>query len=301
MTKEFKYEMLIRRSKELALEYDTINIKLTIRQMYYRLVSALDIEHNRSQYVYFDNVLTKYRQQNLEFADLFKDEAREIINKSEVSYPYWQYSELINNRIDKVKTDYPQLIYNENLLQDKINVILLEKNALKDIFELSVTPNTILIVAKGINSFTQMNDLRKLIENDERELKLYIFTDFDDTGYLIQDNFIKQMEIYLGITFDSIERIALTQELIKKHNIAINFQTKKVKQAKSTHRDYGLPYFVELDAIEPRMLMKLVKDTCEQNFDNDLWESIDKALTIRNRRIKTKYFKELKKIDLTKI
>ena len=298
MKKEFKYEMLIRRSKEIISEYD---ITLTIRQVYYRLVSNLDIENNRSQYVYYDKIITKYRQQDLDFANFFKDKTRQIIDKSDIDFPYWKYSQIINDRIEKVKTDYPQLTYNENLLQDKVNVILLEKDALADLFEKAITPNTILIVSRGLNSFSQMNDLRKICQDKNRELKLYNFTDYDDTGYLIQDNFIEQMELYLGVTFDSRERIALTQELIEKYNIPINPDAKRVKQAKSTHRDYGLPYFVELDAIEPKMLMSLVNDTCEKNFDNELWESVNKALTIRNRRIKTKYFRELKKIDLSKI
>ena len=296
--KEKKYEMLIRRSKEIASEY---TVKLTVRQIFYRLVVALDVELNRSQYVYFDKVITKYRQQNLDFANLFKDDTRQIINNTYIDYPYFEFTNTINKRIEQVKTGYPQFSYNKNIFQDTINVILLEKRTLQDLFEMSITPNTILVIAGGINSFTQMNELRKMVESENRKIKFYSFTDYDDTGFLIQDNFLFQTETYLGITFDSIERIALTKKLIEKYKIPINFETKPKKQARSTHKDYGLPYFVELDGIEPNFLMKLVKETCEQNFDNELYNSIDKALTIRNRRLKTKYFKELKKIDLTKI
>lgn len=296
--KEYKYEMLIRRSKEIMEEY---TILLTVRQVYYRLVVFQDIVNNRSQYVYYDKVLTEYRKEHLEFADRFKDTKRVIIDKSEISYPYWQFSELINDRIDNVKTGFPELTYNQNLLQDKINVILLEKTALQELFEMSITSNTILVVASGINSFSQMNDLRHIIEDENRDLKLYTFTDFDDTGLFIEENFIFQMKEYLGIDFDSFERIGLIDDQIKKYDVPTDPTAKIVKQAKSTHKKYGLPYFVELDALEPNVLMKLVRDTCEQNYDKDLYESIDKALTIRNRRIKKKYFKELKKIDLSKI
>lgn len=296
--KEFKYEMLIRRSKEIASEY---TIKLTIRQVYYRLVSNLDIDNNRSQYVYFDKALTVYRQKNLEFADLFKDETRKIVNTSEIDYPYFGFNQILNERLTDVQNGYPKFTYNENLLQDKVNIILLEKDALRELFEQSITPNTIIIVSRGLNSFTQMNDLKNILTDDNRELKLYTFTDFDDTGYLIQDNFIKQMRKYLNIEFDSFERIALTNDLIEKYSIPINPEAKKSKQAKSTHKDYGLPHFVELDAIEPKLLMDLVNKTCKQNFNQDLFNSIEKTFNIRNRRLKTKYFKELKKIDLSKL
>lgn len=298
---EKKKDMLIRRTKELVQEYLELDINITIRQIYYRLVVNKEIELTRSQYVYFDKVITDYRKNHLNFADLFTDDARKIKNKSEINYPFWKFTELINNSINKVKTDYPQVYYNENLLQNKINIILLEKQALYRIFKKGITSNTILVPAKGLNSFSQMNELRHLLENENRELKLYCFTDFDDTGMLIQDNFIEQMELYLNINFDSIERIALTKEQIEQYNIPINPLTKPMKQSKSTHKDYGLPYFVELDALEPLILVDLVRKTCEQNYDKDLFKSIDKAMIIRNRRLKTKYFKELKKIDMTKI
>ena len=88
--------MLIRRSKEIASEY---TVKLTVRQIFYRLVVALDVELNRSQYVYFDKVITKYRQQNLDFANLFKDDTRQIINNTYIDYPYFEFTNTINKRI----------------------------------------------------------------------------------------------------------------------------------------------------------------------------------------------------------
>lgn len=301
MVKEKKSEMMVRRTKELIKDYKSMNIDITIRQIYYRLVVLKELELTRSQYVYFDKVITIARQTDLSFADLFIDDAREIIDKSEIIEPYWKFSEIIKTRIENVRTRYPIIQWNENLLQDKINIILLEKNALRRIFEKAITPNTILIPARGLNSFSQMNELRKILVNEKRELKLFCFTDFDDTGMLIQDNFISQMEKYLGITFDSMERIALTKEQIEKYHLPINPDTKPMKQAKSTHRDYGLPYFVELDAIEPNMLLNLVKRTCETNYNKSLNNAINKALNQRNKRIKKRYFKELRKIDMTKV
>lgn len=299
--KEKKYEMLIRRSKEIVNSYINLNIDLTIRQVYYQLVVNLDIPNNRSQYVYFDKVITDYRKQDLEFANLFIDDTRDEIEPLDIYYPYWKFNELINICIDKIKTEYPKFSYNELLLQDKINIILLEKRALKRIFEKGKTPNTMIVCSKGINSFTQMNDLRKLIENEKRVLNLYCFTDFDDTGMFIQENFISQMKEYLGIEFNSIERIALTQELIEMYKLPIDPTAKTIKQETSTHKDYNLPYFVELDAIEPNLLINLVHNTCMKNYNKNLYNAINKALSMRNRRLKKAYFRQLKKIDLSKI
>jgi len=292
--KEYKYQMLNRRTKEIIAEYD---MRLTIRQIFYRLVSAQDIMSNRSEYVYFDKVFTEYRQQNISIAQYIEDKTRKIIENIYEDYPLDSYSESINNTLENVKTGYPYQSYNKNLLQSKITVILVEKQALENIFVRAIVgyPNTLLVVCRGFNSFTQMYELREMVKDTDKELNLYIFTDYDDSGLLIQDNFIKQMREYLTIEFDNIKRIALTDEQINKYNLPQN-PTKK-----STHSKYNLSYFVELDALDPNILTDLIKDCCKENYDENLYNAIDKALTIRNRRLKKAYFRELKKIDLSKI
>ncbi len=290
--KEKKYEMLERRTREIISEY---TIRLTIRQVYYRLVANNDIPSNRSQYVYFDKVLTTARQKDLELAAYFEDKTRKIIDNSEIIYPYWKYSEYISQQLEKVKTDYPQFTYNSNLLQDTIVFILVEKQALEGVFEQALRNTNIFVVSRGLNSFSQMLELRELIKDDSRKVVAYIFTDFDDSGFLIQDNFLNQMKKYLKIDFDYTERIALEKEQIEKYHLPLN-PTKH-----STHSKYNLPYFVELDSLDPTILMDLVREVCDKHFNQDLYNAIKKALDIRNRRLKKAYFRKLKKIDLSKI
>lgn len=288
---EKKYEMIIRRSKEIIAEY---SMKLTIRQLYYRLVASQNIENNRSQYVYFDKVLTDYRKDNLDFANYFDDKTRTI--KSDInSYRLDNFTEKIKYELNNIKENYPYYYVGANRLQKRITVILLEKQALESIFERAIGHMSILVVSRGFNSFTQMKELADLVKNDKRELHLYTFTDFDDSGLLIEQNFIEQTREHLGIEFASITRIALTQELIELHG----FPTNPTKQ--TTHSKFNLPYFVELDAIEPNMLRNMVKEVCEINYDYDLHDAIQKAFKIRNRRIKKQYFRELRKIDLSEI
>ena len=293
MVKEFKYEWLVRRTKDLIKEYTD---KLTIRQIYYRLVVNNEIVNNRSQYVYFDKVLTEARQKDLILADYFEDDTRKIYHNIYIDYPYWQFSKIIEESIDQVKTHYPAFSYNECLFQDKITVILLEKRTLRRIFEsaLQGVPH-ILIVGGGFNSFTQMLEARKLMINDNREMNLYCFGDFDDSGLLIQNTFLNQMRKYLKIHFNNVTRVALTKNQIEEYQLPTN------PSKKSTHSKYNLPYFVELDALEPTLLKSLVRKCIDKNFVPEIWNKIQKAMKYRNRRLKTKYFKELRKIDLSKI
>jgi len=294
--KEFKYEWLVRRTKELIKEYDTEEIKLTIRQIFYRLVVSKEIPNNRSQYVYFDKVLTEARQKDLKFADTFEDDTRKIYHNIDIRYPYYEFTERINNRIDWVKTGYPVLDFNVCLLQDKITVILLEKRTLRRIFENVLKDYPfILVVEGGFGSFSQMMEARKLIKDDNREINLYCFGDFDDSGLLIQNTFLNQMRKYLKIHFDNVTKVALTKEQIEKYKLPVN----PIKR--STHSKYKLPYYVELDALEPKLLKSLITECVDKDFDKDLWHSIQKTMNLRNRRLRKKYFKELKKIDLSKV
>lgn len=290
MSKEFKYQMIVRRSKEIISTY---SIKLTLRQLYYRLVSFNDIKNNKSSYNYFDKVLTEYRQKNNSFAEYFEDKTRNIVSDIH-SYRFDNFSDKINNQLESVKNDYPYYWTDSNLLQDKITIILLEKQALETIFQNAIGHMSILVVARGFNSFTQMNELKNILGGENgREKNLYVFTDFDDSGLLIQNNFLNQMRKHLKIRFDNVERIALTKDLIEKLGLPHN-PTKE-----STHKKYKLPYYVELDALEPNILTDLVKDVCRKNYDKELYNAINKMVRVRNRRMKKQYFRKLKEIDFS--
>jgi len=294
-----KYEILIEKTKEFIQEYEKLKIDLTLRQIYYLFVKNAIIPNNRSQYVYFDKVLTDYRKENIEFDDYFVDDTRETFDKTSIDYPLWSYNELLNDTLDKIKTDFPTFSFNANLFQKEIPIILVEKNTLKRIFQKGINRfPSILVIARGFNSFSQMNEVRKIIENDdnkERKFFCYTFTDYDDSGMLIQDNFLKQMKEVFDVKFEKIERIALIREQIIKYGIPKN-PTKK-----TTHSKYNLDFYNELDALKPEMLIKMIDKCCRKHFNMKLYQQIKKTMEYRNRRLKKRYFKELKKIDLSTI
>lgn len=287
--KEFKYEMVIRRAKEIIATY---SIKLTLRQLYYRLVANNDIKNNASSYNYYDKIMTQYRQKNNSFAEYFEDKTRSIGQDID-SFTFDNYTHKINMKLEEVKTSYPYYWVDSNKLQSKITIILLEKQALETIFQNAIGHMSILVVARGFNSFTQMNELKNILKGSKAEKNLYVFTDFDDSGLLIQNNFLNQMRKYLKVKFDNVERIALTKDLIEHYSLPHN----PVKE--STHKKFKLPYYVELDALEPNILTRLVSEVCEKNYDKQLNRAINKAIRARNRRMKKQYFRRLREIDFS--
>lgn len=284
--------MLIVKSQEII---NTYRDKLTIRQLYYRLVSKQIIANNRSQYVYLDKVLTEHRQKNPEFSKYFDDKTRNVNDNIYEVYPTYNFTEKITDYIRRIKNTVPRFNTNNNLLQNDIPVILLEKQALETIFENALLgyPN-ILVVARGFNSFTQMYELSEMLkQNPNKRFHLYVFTDYDDSGILIQNNFLNQMRKHLKIRFQTVNRIALTQELIELYDIPKN----PVKQ--TTHSKYNLKYFVELDALEPNILKRMVREVAKKHYNQELFEQIQKTFRVRNKRLRNAYLKQLRKVDLS--
>ncbi len=286
---EKKYEKLVRLSKDIITEY---NVRLTIRQVYYQLVVKQYIQNNRSEYVYFDKCLTEARQKDLTLASYFDDRTRKIVNKSDEAYDRDTFSEIINYKLNWVKTSRPFVLFDKNNMQPKICVILLEKDALASVFEQAMQSfGGILVICRGFNSFTQLYELSKIVKNNKKEINVYCFTDFDDSGLLIQNNFLNQMRKYLKVKFDNVLRIALTKEQIESYELPQN-PTKK-----TTHKNMNLPYFVELDALNPNVLTTMIQDCCRANFDDNLYNSMYKYVKRRNHRLVKKYEKELNKIE----
>ena len=298
--------MLEQRTREILQQY---TMKLTIRQVYYRLVSAQDIENNKSQYTYFDKILTRAREKDITLARYFEDKTRQVI--SEAGQDIFQedlFSKMISDTLEKIVTCPPRISYSPNNFQKNIVVIFLEKRALENVFleALREYCGYVLITAGGFSSFTQMYELSRRLLDEKRKIKLFCFGDYDDSGILIRQSFISQCSTHLGIEFDEIKDIALTQEQIEGYNLPQNPTIKRGKK-KNTHtlclenQGKNLDYFVELDALDPNILSELIKKCVSDNFDWKVYNLMTAVEEIRNRRLKKAYLRSLKKIDIDKL
>lgn len=279
MTK--KQEIIIK-TNELLDQYTD---KLTVRQIYYRLVSFQIIQNTKNEYKYFDKVITDARKEGIINPNRFVDLTRKTEYDIDVYYTTWKQS--LESKMYDIKEN-PWLFTNRNLFQENITVIMLEKQTLETIFKSVISNMCVLIVNRGFNSFTQLFELANQLKNEKRTMNLYTFSDYDVSGFKIENNFIKQCE-QLGIVYNSIERIALTESLISKYDLPINPQ--KTTPFKI---DKQLKGNVELDALEPNTLKDLVRNVVKQNYDKDLYQLIVKYRKIQQRRLNKHYAKELK-------
>jgi len=276
-----KKRTIINKVKEIISQY---TIPLTVRQVYYRLVVENIIPNTRQEYKHYNGYLVKARESGEVPYSAFASD-KYIGNWSKVNYGNWR--EELKSNIEVLETS--QYYLPSNLYQRKVCVIILEKNALRRLFENVMRwENTILIVGGGYNAVQQIYEFSKLRKNDNREIHIYSFSDFDPSGIDIERNFLEKCKIQ-GIKFDSFRRIALTEKLIDKYKLPLN----PTKKTDSRAKNWKYPGSVELDALEPSILDQLVKDCMNECWDKKTEERKNRLEKILQRKYKKKLDKYL--------
>jgi len=279
-----KKDLIVQEAQKVISTYTQ---KLTLRQIYYRLVAKLIIENKTSQYKYLSRLLVDARKSGLIRYDAMEDRTREVINNKKVEYASWR----VNLKRWITYISNPRYTLPKNLYQEKISLIVLEKQALEGIFKDAINDNSILIVCKGYNSLTQIYDLSTILENDNREVHCTFFSDYDPSGLDIQRNFLKQCED-LGVEFESFNRIALIKEQIDKYHLPYA----PTKTTDSRSKDWKNRGVVELDALDPNILVDLVKKACSKNWDKNIEKQKNRLKKVLNQRYRKHFAKELIKL-----
>jgi len=277
--------------KEVTSVISQYTQKLTLRQIYYRLVARLVIKNEMSQYKYLSKVLVEGRKNGRIPYNAMEDRTRTVSNNARIAYRSWKVA--VADDIEAIRDNYLNGGYHimKNIYQPKITLIALEKQALEGIFESALGPNSILVVCRGYNSLTQIWDLSKLLKNENRHVHCRFFSDFDPSGLDIQRNFIEQCKD-LGIVFDSFKRIGLNKRQINRYELP--FAPIKLKDSRAKNWTY--PGVVELDALDPNILEKMITDTCAENWDKNIAYWRKRLLNVSIRRYKKHYAHDLIKL-----
>lgn len=282
--------------REVLNIIDSFDMKLILRQIHYRLVenskflSDLNYPNTHSQYKTLSRNLVEARKNGRIPIDAIVDKTRNIRTEIWRYYNTWKNS--VYYKIKGIKSA-PSISINKNLYQEKICVILLEKQALESIFERIMGNSSILVVSRGYNSFSQIYELSQEVKNENRELNLYTFSDMDSSGIDIERNFIEQTQ-EIGITWNSIKRMALTKQQIDDYGLPYAPPKKKDSRTKK-YLANGFKGAIELDALNPNILTDLIRECLAENW-NETTEKYRRNLQkTLNRRAKKLYAKKLMK------
>lgn len=239
-------------------EYSQQGYRLTLRQLYYQLVSRDIIANSLKEYASLSKLLVQGRMAGIVDWDAIEDRIR-------VPYiPYWVHG--VSHAIQDTIVQY-RLDRMEN--QDVYIEVWVEKDALSGVLRRITSQYHInLMVNRGYSSCTAMHDASERIKRKQDNKKCYILYlgDHDPSGVDMVRDIRDRLEEF-GAEAE-VMRIALTQEQIKKYNPPPNPAKITDSRAKNYIAQFGNTSW-EVDALNPDTLHKIIKKSVEELIDAD--------------------------------
>lgn len=245
---------------------------MTLRQLYYRFVALDLIENKRSQYQYLSEAIKEARIKGVIPWDWIEDRTRSTDGGD------WNLVEpesRFNGNLEWFKETPDRYHLPRWRGQDSYIEVWVEKEALAGVFA-SVCQDLRVVTfpSRGYTSITLLKDaadrMRGAIQ-DGRNPRILYFGDFDPSGQDIERNIREKLNGTFGVP-TKVHRKALTREQIDRYELP-------PQPAKSTDARYDQfvdehgDLAVELDALPPDELRRLIRESVEEHFDQDHYET----------------------------
>lgn len=246
---------------DIIQEYADQGYKLTLRQLYYQLVSRAIVPNKTSEYAKLSTLLVKGRMAGFIDWNAIEDRIR-------IPYlPYWveDIPDALNDTVHSYRLNRQkgQSVYIE---------LWVEKDALSGVLRpLTSHYHVNLMVNRGYSSCSAMYDAYKRIYHAPQEEAVILYLgDHDPSGLdMIRD--IRERLEGFGV-FPEIKHIGLTTEQVNKYNPPPNPAKITDPRAGNYIAEHGMTSW-EVDALNPKTLNKLVKTHIEKLIDMSLFES----------------------------
>lgn len=260
------------------------SVRLTVRQIYYRLISPPYqlFANTATNYKSFDKVVTKARERKEIDWKRIEDRARGIIGGekdafgSPEDYVEWLFINLSEDYYERSRwNDQPNYVE-----------VWVEKDALSALFRTAAKPyRTVVFPSRGYSSFTKVMEALERFPEHKRITVLH-FGDHDPSGLDMSRDIGSRLNDYSRSYQNGglvVKRVALDIDQVR----ALNLPSNPTKKADSRARDYVGRYgdaCWELDAVAPDTLSQWVKEAVEREIDMTTWKAAEeKAKEERNR------------------
>ena len=246
-------------------EYEAQGFVLTIRQLYYQLVSRDIIPNEERSYKQLINTTTNGRMAGLIDWDMIEDRTRSFITRNRWNSP----SEVLHASAEQFHMDMW-----DN--QDQRVFLIVEKEALVSVFERVCHQFDVpLLAARGYPSMSVMrafaeDDVESAMNRGQRVVILQ-FGDHDPSGIDMTRDLRDRISTFCMGEDWELHRIALNMDQIEEIKPPPN-PAKKTDSRFTNYRDeYGTNSSWELDALPPTYLENLARDQIELFIDDDRW------------------------------
>lgn len=255
--------MLLDKSNKIIREYSNAGYTLTLRQLYYQLVSRDIIPNQVKEYSRLGRILVKGRMGGLVDWGAIEDRVRVPYKRSEFSgLKDLVEAALRSYRLDRWKN------------QESYVELWVEKDALSGVLKpMADKYHVTLMVNKGYSSASAMYDAhQRIIDNCDKECTIFYLGDFDPSG----EDMVRDIEDRLRRmdTRDfTVEKIGLNPDQIKKYKPPPNPAKMTDPRAKDFVAKYGATSW-EVDALEPKVLHALIEKAIKKKLDRELMDKV---------------------------
>lgn len=238
---------------------------MTIRQLFYRLVSRSLIPNDKKHYQLVSRIMTKARDDGRCSFDAIVDRSRPAYSPS-----VWKDASGYGEAVKKsYRKDYWAT-------QPNHVEIWVEKDAIVGSIEPTTDELGVTIrVGRGFLSTTKAHDIAERFQGIDKPITVFYLGDHDPSGQEIERDLYDRILAYGSGYFD-LQRLAIHKADIKAFNLPplrIKDRDMRASKFRAKHGDEC----VELDALPPDELRRRIQDAVSDLQDLDLW---DRAIAV---------------------
>jgi hypothetical protein len=230
-----------------AALYNTLKADnpMTVRQVFYRLVSAGVIAKTENEYkTTVVRLLTEMRRSREIPFGWIADNTRWM--RKPRTFDSW------HEALRRCAETYRQALWAESPVYVEV---WLEKDALAGVlYDVTDEWDVPLMATRGYPSLTYVHEAAEAIEDHEKPAYIYYFGDYDPSGVDIPRKVEAGLREFAPAAEIHFERVAVTPEQIARWNLP----TRPTKQTDSRSKDFD-GESVEVDAIPPQELRTLAE------------------------------------------
>lgn len=255
--------VLIEEADAIVREYQEQGYDLTLRQLYYQLVARDIIPNRQAEYSRLGGIIKNARLTGLIDWASIVDRTRNV-----KSNPHWETPrEILNACIGSFQMDKWRT-------QKCRPEVWIEKDALRGIIEgICSELDVPHFSCRGYTSISEMwgagQRFLRWLEEGQQPIVIHL-GDHDPSGINMSEDILKRLTMFMGADL-AVLRIALNWDQIEKFNPPPN----PAKQTDSRYEAYVQRFgdkCWELDALEPDVLVRLIRETVLSLRDEDAWE-----------------------------
>lgn len=252
----------INQANEIIAEYQAQGFTLTLRQLYYQFVSRDLIPNTVQSYKSLGDVVNDGRLAGLIDWDAIEDRTRNLR-----SSPHWSSPRSI------VRACADQFAVDLWDTQENYVECWIEKDALVGVIEgICNELDVPYFACRGYTSQSEMwGAAQRLIEREQRGKKTTIIHlgDHDPSGIDMTRDIQDRLKLFGSTAV--IHRIALVFDQIEQYNPPPN-PAKTTDARYQSYADRFGEESWELDALEPRVIVDLIREAVTAQIDQDAWQ-----------------------------